>query len=692
MNNYLRKVLGHSKVLSIAGLLGWVALAGQAQAANCSYTINSEWSTGFTGTITIANNGTTAINGWNVGWQYTSNKITSSWNASVSGSNPYTASNLDWNKNISPGQSVSFGFQGDKNGGSAEIPTLTGNVCSNTVTSTSKSTSTSTTSTSSSVASCSKQCNWYGTLYPVCTTTTSGWGYENGKSCVATTTCQTQPAPYGLVNTGQCSSSTTSTSSSVHEYFCGGTIQNTPCTLSSTSTSRTSTSRSTSSDEGMCLNEYMMFTRCSSSSSSSSSSSLPVEPVSNPYTGATTYIDPIWHNKADIEPGGSGISRYHTAIWLDRIAAVTPVDSSFGLVKHLDNALVEKANLITLVLNNLPNRNCHRATLTGELSMDADGINRYKTEFIDPFVDIISRLQYKSLRIVVIIEPDSLVNLVINLADPKCAAAADAGGYKELLSYTLDQLYPLSNVYSYVDVSNAGILGWDTNFSAATTLIADTIKSSAHGVNSVRGFVSNVAGYVPLTEPYLDALANSALPSNSNYQVRQAKFYEWNSQFSELAYAQAWRSKMITLGFPSSIGMLIDTSRNGWGGTGRPTGQSASTDLETFVNSSRVDRRLHRSNWCNQPGGIGERPQANPAPGIHAYLWVKAPGESDGISGIDLSLPVTQTFDRMCDPTYTRAESAGTIGTGAMPNAPEAGNWFSQGFQTLLKNAYPPLP
>jgi hypothetical protein len=32
-------------------------------------------------------------------------------------------------------------------------------------------------------------CNWYGTNYPVCCNTTSGWGYENNASCIAKTTC-----------------------------------------------------------------------------------------------------------------------------------------------------------------------------------------------------------------------------------------------------------------------------------------------------------------------------------------------------------------------------------------------------------------------------------------------------------------------------------------------------------------------
>src|SRR5690606_270039 len=62
-------------------------------------------------------------------WQYASNRVTSGWNSNITGSNPYTATNLSWNGNIAPGQSVSFGFQGTKTGGSAERPTISGVLC-----------------------------------------------------------------------------------------------------------------------------------------------------------------------------------------------------------------------------------------------------------------------------------------------------------------------------------------------------------------------------------------------------------------------------------------------------------------------------------------------------------------------------------------------------------------------------------
>jgi gluconolactonase len=46
-----------------------------------------------------------------------------------------------------------------------------------------------------------QQCNWYSTLFPLCVTTQTGWGWESSKSCIARTTCSAQPSPYGIVGT-----------------------------------------------------------------------------------------------------------------------------------------------------------------------------------------------------------------------------------------------------------------------------------------------------------------------------------------------------------------------------------------------------------------------------------------------------------------------------------------------------------
>ncbi|HSC68388.1 MAG TPA: cellulose binding domain-containing protein, partial [Cellvibrio sp.] len=107
-----------------------IAFTAQQAAASCTYQIDNEWSNGYVASIVVKNDTGAAVNNWSVNWQYNSNRISSSWNANVSGTNPYTASNMGWNGNIAAGQSVSFGFQGVKNGGAAERPQINGTLCS----------------------------------------------------------------------------------------------------------------------------------------------------------------------------------------------------------------------------------------------------------------------------------------------------------------------------------------------------------------------------------------------------------------------------------------------------------------------------------------------------------------------------------------------------------------------------------
>ncbi|MES2674059.1 MAG: cellulose binding domain-containing protein [Pseudomonadota bacterium] len=99
-------------------------------AANCSYLVTNDWGTGYTAAIRIKNNGSSVINNWNISWNYSdSTRVTSSWNANLIGSNPYSATGLSWNSAIQPGQTAEFGFQGTKNNGAAQVPSVTGSVC-----------------------------------------------------------------------------------------------------------------------------------------------------------------------------------------------------------------------------------------------------------------------------------------------------------------------------------------------------------------------------------------------------------------------------------------------------------------------------------------------------------------------------------------------------------------------------------
>jgi hypothetical protein len=97
----------------------------------CEYIVQNEWDSGFTAVIRIHNRGSTPINGWNIGWEYTDNSaIGTIWNAALSGSNPYTADSLNWNAVIYPGQSVEVGILGDKSPPPAvQPPLVTGPEC-----------------------------------------------------------------------------------------------------------------------------------------------------------------------------------------------------------------------------------------------------------------------------------------------------------------------------------------------------------------------------------------------------------------------------------------------------------------------------------------------------------------------------------------------------------------------------------
>lgn len=376
---------------------------------------------------------------------------------------------------------------------------------------------------------------------------------------------------------------------------------------------------------------------------------------------------------------------------MDRIGAIAgPEDGDgLGLRGHLDEAVAQGANLFMFVVYDLPNRDCAALASNGELRISENGFQIYQEQYIAPIVEILSDPAYQNIRIAAIIEVDSLPNLVTNLDEPDCAEANGPGGYVDGIRHALQQLGQLDNVYSYVDIAHSGWLGWSDNFSQSVQLIGDAVSNLGTGVNPIAGFVSNSANYTPVEEPFLP---NPNLQVGGQ-EVRSSDFYEFNNYFEELSFVTDWRNAMINRGLPSNIGMLIDTGRNGWGGPNRPTQASSSSDLNTYVNESRIDRRSHRGNWCNQAGGVGFRPQANPHPGVDAYVWVKPQGESDGIS--DPNFPIdpndpNKKHDAMCDPNAQNRYD-NSYPTGALDNAPHAGRWFPEAFQVLVENAYPPL-
>ncbi len=425
------------------------------------------------------------------------------------------------------------------------------------------------------------------------------------------------------------------------------------------------------------------------------------EHLDNPFVGASFYrnIDYVASvNAAAALHGGAvgqqmrRVANYPTFLWLDSIAAVNGTGAyPRGLAGHLDQALMQGANAIGIVIYNLPNRDGSALASNGELLIAQNGLYRYKTEYIDVIYSIVSQAKYSGLRIVMVIEPDSLPNLITNLSFPKVAEANSTGAYVQGVQYAIGTLRSLINTYAYIDVAHAGWLGWSSNLTPFANLLKQVGAGIPGGNSKVDGFISNTANYNVFVEPYMTA--NQLI---GGQPVRSTPiWYDWNDHIEERSFALALRTALTTGSdaYPTSVGLLLDTSRNGWGGAARPIGPSTSTVRNTFVRATTLDRRIHKGNWGNQSGaGIGARPMANPSANYDAFVWVKPPGESDGSSSlipVGPENPDGKGFDRMCDPTYHGNSLNGNQLTGALPNAPVSGRWFQSQFVELVQNAYP---
>jgi cellulose 1,4-beta-cellobiosidase len=412
--------------------------------------------------------------------------------------------------------------------------------------------------------------------------------------------------------------------------------------------------------------------------------------VANPFAGAKAYVNPEWAANATAS-GGSAVANQPTFVWMDRIAAIQGAGGAMGLRAHLDAAVSQGANLFQMVTYDLPGRDCSALASNGELKLGE--LNRYKSEFIDPIASILSDPKYADVRIVNIVEIDSLPNLITNTngrptaAGTTCDQALQSGDYVNGVAYALGKLGAIPNVYNYVDIGHHGWLGWDDNFQPFANLMGQVVRTSPATPDDLFGFASNVANYGPLHEPFFSV--NDVVGGRPIREV-SGGWIDFNRYIDEVSYVRAYQP-VLSAAVGHNVSMIIDTSRNGWGGPNRPTRTSTSTDPITYMNESRVDRRIHLGNWCNQSGaGLGARPAAAPEAGVDAYVWVKPPGESDGSS---TSIPNDEGkgFDQMCDPNYTGNVRNGNNMSGALPNAPLSGHWFDAQFRQLLANAFPPV-
>ncbi len=145
------KVHNHGfKLLKFSAFAAGIMLATSQQAwSACSYTVTNNWGGGFTGEIKVTNDTSAAVNNWSVSWQEANASVTNAWNATLTGSNPYTATALSWNASLAPGASASFGFQAN---GTASAPKVNGSLCGAATSSTATTSIAATSKSSSSTA------------------------------------------------------------------------------------------------------------------------------------------------------------------------------------------------------------------------------------------------------------------------------------------------------------------------------------------------------------------------------------------------------------------------------------------------------------------------------------------------------------------------------------------------------------
>jgi cellulose 1,4-beta-cellobiosidase len=437
--------------------------------------------------------------------------------------------------------------------------------------------------------------------------------------------------------------------------------------------------------------------------------------VANPFVGATQYVNPDYTKEvqaliatttdATLKAQMNTVTTYSTGIWMDRIAAIAGSSSTggrLGLQEQLDNAVLVQQSagkpvVIPIVIYDLPDRDCAARASNGELNIAAtppgqplDGLTTYETQYIDVIAGILKNSKYVNLRFALVIEPDSLPNLVTNTNLTNCQQAQSSGVYVQGVQHAINAFHPIPNAYLYLDIGHSAWLGWPNNASAAVTLFTTVVSGTTAGLSSVDGFIDDTANYTPTKEPFI-----SATQTLNGTQVISANFYSFNPTVDEAGYATEMQGLFRANGWPvSSTNFITDTSRNGWGGPNRPAAASTSTDVNTFVDASRIDHRDHRGQWCNQSGaGLGVPPLAAPPdfPQFQAYVWIKPPGESDGTYPGSANQDGAAHADPNCDPAQTNPLAGNTL-TGSIANSPPAGNFFTAEFIQNIQNSFPVVP
>ena len=351
------------------------------------------------------------------------------------------------------------------------------------------------------------------------------------------------------------------------------------------------------------------------------------------------------------------------ALWLTQGTPKSVMQDARNAVQRA----ADKGQVPVLVAYNIPFRDCAQYSAGGATSVD-----EYKA-WIDGLAAGIG-----TGEAVVILEPDGLgiipwynpfadrdgwvTNPNYEWCQPADANPDTAAAERfVMLNYAVDTLKANPNTSVYLDGTHSGWLGAGDS--------ADRLIQA--GVLDADGFFLNVSNYV-VNERLVKygawvakCIAFASHPSswgNGHSEWCASQYFPANpNDFSTWTLTDQWYTDNVesqTWWYSESVlkHFVIDTSRNGqgpWTPPPHPAGDA--------------------QDWCNPPDrGLGVLPTANTGlPLLDAYLWIKIPGESDGLCYRWTSGPL--------DPVRGIED-------------PPAGGWFPEMALELVHNANPPLP
>jgi endoglucanase len=308
-------------------------------------------------------------------------------------------------------------------------------------------------------------------------------------------------------------------------------------------------------------------------------------------------------------------------------------DQAPGVVERDARAVARDADIDgsmpVFALYNIPGRDCSNYSAGG-----ASNTAEYKA-WIDGVAKGIGRRDA-----IVVLEPDALALLPSECGKGE-EAEKTAARYEEV-NYAVSTLAALRSTRVYLDTGHAG---WHDVASIVPRLIKGGIKNAT-------GFYTNASNY---QTDEVNSWYGKLISSCVAYVEAGGKAEACPSQKGPKAEAQAWLDKNVTTPPSKMKHFVTDTSRNGKGAWTPPAGKY--TDPQ---------------DWCNPPGrGLGVRPTTRTGDPLHdAKLWIKTPGESDGLCLRGTPGPK--------DPERDTVD-------------PKAGDWFPDQSLELVRQANPPL-